>query len=144
MFELRPLCVVTGTLKIEGGAVTETIKSTGSGAHTEVVKTRDVVPARRVADVIVANYTRQLRRLRLMKTPFGQLFSADAYGEVQEVLDEASRAIAEFTKLHGGKKCVITNGYVLERLQGARLGTVQGWASMHAEAQTKLKVEAAA
>ena len=139
MFELPPLIVVTGTLSARGGESVKVESHEGDARRATIVRERKVSSARLAANVIVADYTRRLRKLRLTDSPFGALFAASALAEIREILDEATLSVSAFNKEHSGADCAIVCGYVWEPLAGNRLAAVQGWAAFNKEVRAKLK-----
>jgi hypothetical protein len=144
VFELRPLIVVTGAISARGGAATHVVNSQvakGAAHKTTITRERTATSVRLHADVIVSEFSRRLRGLRLLKTPFGGLFDRDKLVELTGIFDQATHAISDFNK-SASEDTAIINGLVWEHLSGNRLAAVQGWAAFHAEASVLKKVAA--
>jgi len=129
MLELRPLIVITGTIRIEGGSKTR-VKSSGTARgrkqeQVTVVQERDVTPDRRQADVFVTNYARKLRPLRIFKTPFGVLIDPAKLKDFKVMMMDIAREVAIFNRTHSDAQ--LANCLVWEKLTGNRLGAVSGW-----------------
>ena len=133
LMQLRVLFVITGTIHVEGGDVNEVRKvpTIDDGTpkrgteHLTIVQNRDISKDRRRANVITTHYMRELRQIRLWKTPFGTLIHPFRIREARALLEEATQNAAKFNKDSSG--CKIANCMLIERLQGVRLAAVEGW-----------------
>lgn len=133
MVELRPLVIVTGRIRTEGGESDRVRKQPGSMRRTKsgdgqkvvVVHEKVVTDARRKADVITTGYARRFQHLRLLWTPFGALVDTKDLDKVKATLLRASTDVAEFNRTYKGS--VLANCYLYERLSGNRLEAVRGW-----------------
>ena len=91
MVDLRPLLVITGTLRVEGGERTKTAsKVSGDGHKVKTTIVRDVTDDRRSANVIATNYIRRLRKLIIMRTPYGTLADKNNFDLIRAMIDAAS------------------------------------------------------
>lgn len=133
MVDLRPLIIVTGTIRVEGGETNQVRKQAGSqrrtadgrGTKATVVRDVSITDDRLKADVITTGYARRLQRLRIVKTPFGALVDAKSLDRVKMMLQRASADVIEFNSAH--KRSKLSNCYLWERLSGNRLEAVRGW-----------------
>lgn len=131
MLTLKPLFVLTGTLRIEGGKtgkqtdapIADKAPKGKQRIHTAV--TRVVTDDRRRGDVIVSDYLRRIKRLRLLKTPFGTLIEPLHLGELKGLLDEITKSSAAFNE--SSKTCELTNCLLWEPLRENRKAAVEGW-----------------
>jgi hypothetical protein len=131
--ELRPLIIVTGRIRTEGGESDRVRKQPGSTRRTRsgdghkvvVVHEKVVTDARRKADVITTGYARRFQHLRLLWTPFGALVDPKDLDKVKGMLLRASTDVAEFNRTY--KESQLANCYLYERLAGNRLEAVRGW-----------------
>lgn len=130
MVELRPLIVVTGTVRAEGGE-TNTVRNTnkpkeGKTETSMVISVeRTVSKDRRIANVITTDYMRKLRQLRLVKSPFGALISPKDLHAIKQLCADVGRKIAEYNKTT--RSCVLTNCVLWENLLANRRLAVAGW-----------------
>lgn len=128
---LRRLLVVTGTVNVEkiGKAAPE---------------------ARTPATVISTSAMRELRWMRVVKTPFGTLIDPARGAEVADLIHRTSVRVNEFNR--ASAVCKLTNSMLCEPLQGAREAAVSGWLARRLregardvlKAQEKLQEAAAA
>jgi hypothetical protein len=133
MLKLRPLIVVTGTAHVEGGeksrrqSGTTTTAKKRAKARGRVTVTEDleISPDRRRANVIAVNYSRQIKRLAVIRTDFGMLFLPEALPELQRILIELTRRAVEFNRTATTAK--VANCFLWENLQGNRKAAVEGW-----------------
>ena len=130
---LRPLLVITGSIHVEGGD-THSVRQKRGPKHTNGASThtlshkRTVTDDRRKANVISMEAMRQVRRLRLLRTPFGSLVLPERLAEVKELIADATRRAAEFNASRGpGATARLTNCLLWEPLKGSRLAAVEGW-----------------
>lgn len=132
MVDLRPLIVITGTLRVEGGERTKTAsKVSGNGHKVEQVTVRNVTTDRRAANVIATNYIRRLRKLIILRTPYGALADKSNFEALNTMLNAASVDVARFNETK--RNCSITNTLVMERLEKNRLNAVVGWVVANAD-----------
>lgn len=127
MVELRPLIVVTGTIHIEGGE-TNTVRTSQrdqSGKRLKVTLDRNVSEDRRAAAVIATDYMRRLRRIHIMRTPFGVLVDPLRLTDVKELWNTINRKIIAYNSTT--RVCAISNCVLWEKLHGTRLAAVSGW-----------------
>ena len=132
MLQLRPLVVVTGTIHVEGGEKSK-VQLVHDKANTPrkkseqvtVVQHRTVARDRRRANVIVTNYARKLRALRILKTPFGTLIEPTKLKDFKGMLMDIARDVGIFNK--GATQCQMTNGLLWENLTGNRLAAMRAW-----------------
>lgn len=126
MIDLRPLIVVTGTVHVEGGERNRVrSESTRNGNRQMLVVDRSVTPARHGANVIVVDYGRRLKQLRLLRTPFGTLIDPARLDDLKRLLATTSKKIAEFNTRGGATH--LANYVLWERLEGVRRTAVAGW-----------------
>ncbi len=130
---LRSLIVITGSIHVEGGDThsvrqkREPKHTNGAATHTLTHK-RTVTADRRAANVISMEAMRQVRRLRLLRTPFGSLVLPERLPEVKELIADATRRAAEFNAARGENATArLTNCLLWETLRGPRLAAVEGW-----------------
>ena len=127
--KLRPLYVVTGTLHVEGGDTTK-VKSTPTqtrrnNAHMTVVHERTIHDDRRSGNTLATHYSRKVRNLRVLRTPWGSLLAPEQMGAFRELMAAATKDVAKFNRAR--KACSVVNSYLAERLSGQRLAAVEGW-----------------
>ncbi len=130
---LRPLIVVTGSIHVEGGD-THSVRQkrepkhmNGTATHA-LVHRRTVTDDRRAANVISTEAMRQLRKLRVLKTPFGALVLPEQLDTVKELIADATKRAAEFNVRMGPDATArLTNCLLWEHLRGGRLASVEGW-----------------
>lgn len=133
MVDLRPLIVVTGTIRIKGGETGHVRKQpgsqkrTGSGDGDKLVVVREVqiTDDRRGADVICTGYARRLTRLSILRTPFGALCDPKDLPRIKDMITRAAQDVSSFNHTH--KRSALSNCYLWERLAGNRLESVRGW-----------------
>lgn len=131
MIDLRPLIVVTGTVRIEGGEKNTVRQQRGSTRRTDdgtklvVVHEVRISDDRKKADVITTGYARRVQHIRILKTPFGSLVDPKHLDKVKEMLSKASAAVAEFNRTHKATK--LSNCMLWEPLKGNRLDAIRGW-----------------
>lgn len=144
MLKLRPLVVVTGTIHVEGGTTSK--QSAGAsprrrkrdnGARTAVItKELQVSADRDRANVIVSEYSRKLRNMRVLWTPFGTLLDPKASrmwkGETCTTLEVLQAIAADLTRKaidfnRTSKTVEVTNCWLIEPLTGVRRAAVEGW-----------------
>lgn len=129
MVELRPLIVVTGTVRVGGGEKTKT-ESDVTGHRVVSTTVRNVSDDRRAANVIATNYIRRLGKVILLRTPFGALVDKARFDELEALVNQASIDISRFNSVK--RRCVLTNTLVWERLEKNRLAAVSGWIAANA------------
>lgn len=138
MLTLRPLLVVTGTVRIEGGEKSRTrqtpAEDTSRGDKEQLTSVRDVVitKERRRANVIAVDFFRLLHHIRICRTPFGTLVDPAKRPELLTLLDRMDKRIAEFNT-DAGDSCWLTNCVIWERLAGNRQAATAGWLARHAK-----------
>jgi hypothetical protein len=127
MVELRPLIVITGTVRVEGGETNTVQKTSSEHAGTlTVIMQREISKDRRAANVITTDYMRRLRQLGLLRTPFGVLCSTKQLPEVKQLQMDTGRKVAEYNSTKG-RACRLSNCMLWEPLQGARAAAVAAW-----------------
>jgi hypothetical protein len=134
---LKPLIVITGCVRAEGGethsarqaapqrAAAARRRRQGAPEQITVTHKRTVAPDRRAANVISTDYMRQLRNIRAIKTPYGTLVDAKQLRAVKEMIQAATRDVAEFNAAAAASR--LSNCLMWEHLAGNRLAAVQGW-----------------
>lgn len=131
MIDLRPLIVVTGTVRIEGGEKNTvrqqrgSTRRTGDGTKLVVVHEVRISDDRKKADVVTTGYARRVQHIRILKTPFGSLVDPKNLDKVKEMLARASAAVADFNRNHSATK--LSNCMLWEQLKGNRLDAIRGW-----------------
>jgi len=131
VIELRPLIVVTGTIRIEGGEQNTVRQQRGSTRRTDngqklvVVHEVRVTDDRRKADVITTGYARRVQRLRILKTPFGHLIDPKNLDKVKAMIARATADVARFNDEY--ERSRLSNCMLWEPLRGNRLDAVRGW-----------------
>jgi len=133
MVELRPLIVVTGTIRIKGGETGHVRRQPGSVQRTSgkngdklvVVREVQISDDRRDGDVVATGYARRLTRLCILRTPFGVLCDTKDLPRVKDMITRAVQDVATFNDTHS--RTALSNCYVWERLAGNRLDSVRGW-----------------
>jgi len=127
MVELRPLIIVTGTARVEGGEKNRVrYRPKGDNANQQVVTVdRQVSPDRRDANVIATDHMRKLRGVTLLRTPYGVLVDPARLPELKAVLNRVSQKIVEYNKTK--RTCGLTNCILWEPLRGRWLSAVAGW-----------------
>lgn len=131
MIDLRPLIVVTGTVRIEGGEKNTvrqqrgSSRRTGDGTKLVVVHEVRISDDRKKADVVTTGYARRVQHIRILKTPFGSLVDPKNLDKVKTMLDKASAAVAEFNRAHSSTR--LSNCMLWEPLKGNRLDAIRGW-----------------
>lgn len=131
MIDLRPLIVVTGTVRIEGGEKNTVRQQEGSsrrsGDGTKLVVVHEVRISddRKAADVVTTGYARRVQHIRILKTPFGSLVDPKNLDKIKAMIAKASAAVAEFNREHKATK--LSNCMLWEPLRGNRLDAVRGW-----------------
>lgn len=127
MLELRPLVVVTGTPHVEGGFTSKRRAPKGKKRREGVVITEDlqITKDRKRANVIAVDHSRRLRKLAILRTPFGLLISPDKLTVVQDLSRQLTRDAIAFNRTSTTTE--ITNCLLIEPLQGPRRSAVAGW-----------------
>lgn len=131
MVRLRPLIVVTGTIRIKGGESGRVRQRPGSSQRTRdgdrlvVVREIKITDDRRDGDVVATGYARRLTRMCLLRTPFGALCDPKDLPRIKEMFTRAIQDVAEFNEKH--KHTLLANCYVWEELAGNRRSSVHGW-----------------
>jgi hypothetical protein len=125
MVKLKPLLVVTGTVRVEGGERNQMSTQSEGGGHRTVVQDRVVTKDRKRANVIATAYIRRMRRLHVEKTPYGHLIDPTRKQELFDFLDAATKDAREFNATT--KSCKLYNCMVWEVLRGNRQAQIEGW-----------------
>jgi hypothetical protein len=141
MVTLRPLLVVTGTIRVEGGEQNRmkqtptVLTERGDKDRVTVVQERLISKARRRANTISIEYLRRLRRLRIAKTPFGTLVDPTRRAELRALVEDATLAVHQFNKAveAAAEDCELSNCLIVEPLRGERLAAVAGWLARKAK-----------
>lgn len=129
---LRPIVVITGNVRVEGGDRHSVRQSStnenDSGATQVLTHTREVTKDRKAANVVSTEFMRQVRLLCTIKTPWGSLVDAVNLAAVKDLISGATRAVAEFnTRVGAQATSRLTNALLWEHLKGNRLAAVEGW-----------------
>lgn len=134
MLKLKPLLVVTGTIRVGGGEKNTvrqqeaTTKDRGDHLQVTITQHRSVSKDRMRGNVISTAFMRRLRGLRALKTPFGSLCEIARLRDVKVLLDEATAAARDFNAtVSPDSGCRLSNCMLWERLTGNRLAAVEGW-----------------
>lgn len=125
---LRPLVVVTGTIRVEGGAQSKRrtpARSESAGHELTVTEHVKITADRRRADVLRIKFARQLERLVILRTDFGQLVDVAKLPELRQFLTELSTAATAFNR--SARTAEVLNCFVWEHLTGQRKAAVEGW-----------------
>lgn len=137
MIDLRPLIVVTGTVHVEGGERNRVrSESTRNGNRQMLVVDRSVTDARHAANVIVVDYGRRLKQIRLLRTPFGTLVDPVRLDDLKRLLAATTKKIAEFNTDRGGATH-LANYVLWEHLEGVRRTAVAGWLAVRRREKDK-------
>lgn len=99
--------------------------SRARATETTIVQKRAVSKDRERAHVIFSTYARNVKALRLLKTPFGMLFTPEQVSAVQTLIVEMTKKASAFNKT--ARDCRIENCLVLEPLDGPRKAALEGW-----------------
>jgi hypothetical protein len=144
MVDLRPLILITGTLRVEGGEKNRVRNedSTRAGNSVHVVVDRTVSKDRRAANVIVTDYMRKLRGIVILRTPYGTLLDPVRLDEFKQLMAVVLRRIADYTSVP--RRTRLTNCVLSEKLAGQRQAAIAGWLAAEAaqgndEVQSALK-----
>ena len=145
---LRPIIVITGSIRVEGGdkrvAQQREESSDALIVRQTVTQTREVTKDRRQANVVSTEYMRRVRLMRVINTPFGGLVDAERLKDVKELMANATEAVAEFNAGHGADATArLTNGLLWEPLRGNRLLAVESWLAQGAASKDPEIVQAA-
>lgn len=145
---LRPIIVITGSIRVEGGdkrVATQAEESSDDRVVRQTVtQTREVTKDRRRANVVSTEFMRHVRLLRVINTPFGGLVDAERLKDVKDLLARAALAVATFNKENGpGATAHLTNGMLWEPLRGNRLLAVENWLATGVAAKIPEIVQAA-
>jgi hypothetical protein len=132
MVDLRPLVIVTGTVRVAGGGASTTRRRRKQNGHTTITLDRRMTDDRREANVIVTHYLRRLRKIAVLRTPYGVLVAAERSDDVKTLLAEVTRMIAEYNNAKP-RACGLSNCVLRERLRGERLTAVAGWIAARAD-----------
>lgn len=126
--QLRPLLVVTGTVHVAGGE-TNNVRSREAKGRTSAIVTTDrkVSTHRKAANVVATDYMREMRNLRLLRTPFGTLVAPERQMDLEALCARVEKKIAEYNAVP--RICAVENCLLWERLQGNRLAAVTKWVS---------------
>ena len=124
--ELKPLIVITGTIHVEGGINKRTrSQPKRDGNKLTVVEDREISSSRRKANVIVTDYMRKLRGVRLLRTPYGTLIDPNSLDAVKTLIDEATNEVEEFNRSARG--CELSCTLLWETLKGNRAEKVTSY-----------------
>lgn len=135
---MRQLYVLTGTIRVEGGERYEQekqdeVRGAAGRSQFTVVQRREISKDRLAGNVIATEYSRRVRQIRLLKTPYGALIAPETLPTVKAMLDEATKDVVTFNAKW--KKCHLTNCMLWEKLRGNRLAAVEGWITRRLEAE---------
>ncbi len=145
---LRPIIVITGSIRVEGGdkrvAQRREESSDDLIVRQTVTQTREVTKDRRRANVVSTEFMRRVRLMRVINTPFGGLVDAERLKDVKELMTNAAEAVAEFNAGHGVDATArLTNGLLWEPLRGNRLIAVESWLAQGVASKDPEVVQAA-
>jgi hypothetical protein len=126
---------MTGTLRIEGGKTGKqtdmpTTDKQADRRRIYTSLTREVTSDRRRGDVIVSDYLRRIKKLRVLKTPFGTLIDPANLAELRALLDSITADVMTFNA--SSKTCKLANCLLWEPLLGNRKASVEGWIARRA------------
>lgn len=128
MLQLKPLIVVTGSVHVEGGDKHVVRQKRKANGTIKVEHTRSITERRRKANVHSTSYMRRIERLRILKTPFGNLVDAERLPEVKALIAAATRDVADFNaQPDPDTSSRLYNCMLWEHLRGNRLAAVMGW-----------------
>lgn len=134
MLELRPLLVLTGNIRVEGG---EKVKSQQTEPdiergkeHFSVVRETTITKPRRRGNVIVTDFWRRLRAIRLLHTPMGHLIDPEKKNKLNEIIAHTDNKISEFNR-DVPDTCRVYNCLIVEKLSGVRQAKTAGWIATH-------------
>lgn len=122
--KLRPLIVVTGALRAEGGRKSHQ-EMTRKGDVMHIEEQRSISSDRRHATTLSTSYMRRLKRLRILMTPFGHIIDREKLPEVRRLLSRAANEVGTFHATP--RDCKLTNCMIWEPLQGNRLMAFTAW-----------------
>jgi hypothetical protein len=125
MVELRPLIVVTGTLRVEGGLKRARTKAKAKGSQIMVTESLNIGEDRRAGNVVAARYLRKLAGLKILHTPFGSLVDPKNLDRVKDTISQAMIDCQAFNRAH--EKCKVMNTMIWEHLRGQRLDAIIAW-----------------
>jgi hypothetical protein len=127
MVDLRPLILITGTIRVEGGEKNRVRNedSTRAGNTMKVITDRTVSKDRRAANVIVTDYMRKLRGIVILRTPYGTLLDPSRVEEFKQLMAIVLRRIADYTA--ETRTTRLTNCVLWEKLSGQRQAAIAGW-----------------
>jgi len=124
--KLRPLLLATGTVSVEGGDTSaRTEESSIGGKHQRLVISRSLTPDRKAANTISTTAMRDLRKLTLVTTPWGRLIPVERSGELEALLGQISKRVAEFNA--HAKTAQLVNAVLWEVLAGPKRALIEGW-----------------
>ena len=139
--KLRSLLVVTGTVRIEGGDTTrQVLPPSDDGDETVIIRKKSVTDDRRRGNTIATTYMRDLRRILILRTPFGVLIDPKDGPAFDEILREVDRKVSTFNK--SSKTCQLVNAVLRERLTGDRKLSIEGWITKQLKEKAPEVVEA--
>jgi len=124
MVDLRPLIVVTGTARVEGGERNK-VRYKGEGTRQVVTVDRQISDDRRAANVIATDHMRRLRGITLLRTPYGVLVDPARLPELKGVLKKLTDKVVKYNSEE--RQCALTNCVLWEHLKGQRLTAIAGW-----------------
>lgn len=129
MPKLRPLIVVTGTLRVEGGQTHKAKQSSetkpGGREKLTIVQDRELTPDRRAGNSKSTTCTHRLKTMSILRTPYGLLVDIERLTELRGYLHEIGLEVAEFNAKSKSSK--LMNCVLWEPLSGNRLAAVEGW-----------------
>lgn len=122
---LRPLIVITGTVRVEGGDTTKSTTNEQRRDTRVVTQERKISPDRRRANVISTKYLRRLRNVEIIHTDFGRLVDPSLLDDVKRLILDATRDVADFNRT--AKTCRLTNSLLWETPTSNRRTAIEGW-----------------
>lgn len=131
MTQLRSLIVLTGSIHVEGGETSRIERREDAGDRANVTESRETTGDRRQAMVIKIGAHRSLKRVALLKTPYGTLVDLCDLPRLKSLLAGIAGKVAAFNR--DAMTSQLSNGLLWERLQGNRLAAVEGWIAWQVE-----------
>lgn len=131
---LRPLIVVTGTIRVSGGESTtqKTDVDPADATKSVVLRRKVTAPERKAALSLITTFLKKLNRCVALDTPFGRLVEPDVMTTtLKGVLAEIDGKVRAFNSAVMG--CALVNAVVWEPLSGNRKARVEAWLEANAD-----------